>query len=80
MGDVKVRVNPSWITKIPEIRRTLPEELRICSEHGKEIVIVEHDVQTGHTDGPPHEAELVGCCEKSVSSVIEFANKKYGSK
>jgi hypothetical protein len=73
MEKVKMRIVPSWIRKIPAIRKGLPEELRICVEHKEEIIIREYDFQTGHTAGPPFEAELlrfsIGC--DRVAAMLE---------
>lgn len=86
MDKVRVRINPKWSSKVPaEIRRALPEELRVCPEHGEEVSIQELDNQSVRTDGspltdgPPFEAELVCCCDTAVRKVIEFAERKYSN-
>lgn len=48
------------ICKIPAIRKSLPEELRTCADHNEKVIIREYDFQTGRTDGPPFEAEIIG--------------------
>ena len=79
MAKVKVPLNPHWSSKIPEIRRALPEELRVCSECGEEVIIHEHDLQTAPTDAPPFEAELIGC-NHTVNKVIEFVERTFHDK
>src|SRR6267142_485831 len=75
----KVQIHPADSTAIPrtrEIIKTLPEEIRICSEHGEEVTIQESDFSSNPGGFAPFgKADWVGCCDAAIARVIEGVQK-----
>ena len=71
---VQEEIHPSDFTKIPwfrEIIKTLPEEIRVCGEHGEAVHIEESDF-TSNTWGPAPfgKAHWVGCSKEGIQRVM----------
>ena len=75
MGQAQRPIEPGDFTAIPRIReviKTLPEETRVCSEHGEEVSIRESEFIPNPGGGAPFaKAAFVGCCEAAIDKVIQ---------
>jgi len=67
-------INPADFTAIPKTReliKGLPEEIRLCSEHGEEVTINESERIPNPSDGAPFaKAAYTGCCDAAIDRVI----------
>lgn len=77
---VQRSIEPSDFTAIPRTRemiKTLPDRIRICSEHGEEVTIQEGpSSQNVIGVAPFKKANWVGCCDDAIDRVIEAVRKK----
>jgi hypothetical protein len=84
MGKVQRPINPSDFTAIPRTReliKNLPEEIRICSEHGEEVTINESEPIPNPGDGAPFaKAAYTGCCDAVIDKVIGGVMKAAGKR
>src|SRR6266446_6678791 len=78
---VKVQgpIEPPDFAAIPRIReliKTLPDEVRICPEHGEEVEIQEGP-SSPNVDGvaPFKKASWVGCCDQAIDRAIEGVHR-----
>jgi hypothetical protein len=68
------------IPRIREMMRTLPEEDRICSEHGEEVIIQESEFLPHPGAGAPFaKAAFVGCCDAVIDKTLEGLRKSLGN-
>ena len=79
MPKVTKKIEPNDFTAIPrwrEVIKILPEEIRVCSRHGEEVVIKEIEPLLHQGGGVPFaEASWEGCCEESINRVREAVQK-----
>jgi len=77
-------IHPSEFTAISrtkEMIKTLPEEIRICSEHGEEVTINESEFLPNPSAGALFaKAAYVGCCDVAIDKVIEGVIKAAGNR
>jgi hypothetical protein len=67
------QIDPADFTAIPRTKdmiKTLPEEIRICSEHGEEVSINESEFLP-NPGAPFAKAAYIGCCDAAIDKVIE---------
>ena len=73
-------IDPAYFTNIPRVReilKSLPEEVRICSECGKEVEITQSDFIPNPGDATPFgRAAMVGC-DASLDRAIAAIEKQY---
>jgi|SRR5882724_9207194 len=71
---VQEEIHPSDFTRIPwfrEIIRTLPEEIRVCGEHGEAVHIEESDFSSNNWGSAPFgKAHWVGCSKEAIHRVV----------
>jgi hypothetical protein len=76
---VQEEIHPSDFTRIPwfrEIIKTLPEEIRVCGEHGEAVHIEESDFSSNPGPSAPFgKAYWVGCTKEAIDRVKAAANK-----
>lgn len=59
------------LLRTKEIMKNLPEEVRICSEHGEGVTIKETDFLPNPSAAAPFaKAAYVGCCDAAINKVI----------
>ncbi|HEX3558879.1 MAG TPA: hypothetical protein VHU19_06735 [Pyrinomonadaceae bacterium] len=69
------------IPRTKEMFRALPEKIRICSEHGKEVTITESEFLPDPGDSAPFaQAAYIGCCDAAIDKVIEGIIKMSGNR
>lgn len=77
-------IDPMYFSNIPKMRetlRTLPEDIRICPQHGEEVKITEGDRIPNPSDGAPFgEAAFIGCCDTAVDNAINGIRRAWISK
>jgi hypothetical protein len=75
MSEVCQEIDARDFTSIPrwrEIIKTLPEEIRVCSKHGREVHIKEGTILPDQGSGVPFaNAYWVGCCHEAIDRVKE---------
>lgn len=75
MAKAERAIDPSDFTAIPRTREfinSLPEQLRICSEHGEPVVIRESDSSISPGPNAPFaKAAYVACCEMAIDKLID---------
>ena len=68
-------ISPSELSDIPRTKQLiarLPEEVRVCSEHGEAVTIMESDLSLNQSGGIPfHRASYVGCCDAAIERLID---------
>jgi len=68
------------IPRIREVMKTLPEEERICSEHGEEVFIQESEFLPNPGAGAPFaRAAFIGCCDAAIDRTLEGLSKSSGN-
>lgn len=76
---VREPIHPSDFTRIPwfrEVIKTLPEEIRVCGEHGEAVHIEEYDFSSNPGPSAPFaKADWVGCSEVAIHRVMVAVNK-----
>jgi len=76
---VREQIDPSDFTRIPwfrEVIKTLPEEIRVCGEHGEVVHIEESDFSSNPGSSAPFgEAHWVGCSKEAIHRVKLAVNK-----
>ena len=81
---VQRAIAPEYFSGIPKMRETLgtlPEDIRICPQHGEEIRIIESDPIPVPGDGASFgEAAFTGCCETAVDNAINGIRRAWISK
>ncbi len=79
MAEVRRPIDPRDFIKIPRIReiiKTLPEEIRVCREHGEGVTIQERDFSVNPGGSAPFaKADWVGCSDEAIDKVIEGVQK-----
>jgi hypothetical protein len=79
MGKAQRPIDPADFTAIPRTReliKSLPEEIRVCSEHGEEVTIRESEFLPNPGAGAPFaKAAFVGCCDTAINKVLESIRK-----
>lgn len=79
MNMVRRPIDPNDFSRIPSIRailKTLPEETRLCGEHGEAVHIEEYDFSSQSWGAAPFgKADWVGCSEEAIDRVIEAVGK-----
>ena len=74
MATVKKSIDPRDFTAIARMKdriNALPENVRVCSEHGESVYITESDLSLNPGAGPPFgKAEFVACCEAALNKVV----------
>lgn len=67
-------IHPSDFSAIPRTRdliNRLPEEVRVCSEHGETVTIRESDISLNTGGGPPFgKASYFACCDGAIEKLI----------
>jgi hypothetical protein len=70
-------------SQLPDIPRTkdlinrLPDGVRICSEHGESVVIMESDMSLNQGGGIPFgKASYVACCDAAIEKLIHAIIKE----
>jgi hypothetical protein len=49
----------------------LPENIRVCGEHGEPVYISESDLSLSPGAGPPFgKADFIACCESVLNKVV----------
>ena len=78
--NVQRPIDPAYFTNIPRVRemlKGLPEEVRVCSECGKEVEIIEGDHIPNPGDAAPFgRAAMVGC-DAALDRAIAAIEKQY---
>lgn len=81
MAKTERAIDPMDFTSIPRTKdfiNSLPEDVRICPEHGEAVVIRESDISLNPGPGAPFgKAAFTACCEpalKRVTDAIALAN------
>src|SRR5438552_49330 len=76
---VQEEIHASDFTRIPwfrEIIKTLPEEIRVCGEHGEAVHIEESDFSSNNWGSAPFgKAHWVGCSKEAIHKVVAAVNK-----
>ena len=79
MTKVRRPIDPSDFGSIPRIReiiKTLPKDVRVCSNHGEEVTIQERDFCSNPGGFAPFgSADWVGCCDEAIDRVMEGVRK-----
>jgi hypothetical protein len=79
MEMVQEEIHPSDFTRIPwfrEVIKTLPEEIRVCGEHGEAVHIEESDFSSKPGPSAPFgKAYWVGCSKEAIHRVMAAVNK-----
>src|SRR6266478_4032776 len=79
MEMVREPIHPSDFTRIPwfrEVIKTLPEEIRVCGEHGESVHIEESDFSSNPGPSAPFaKAHWVGCSKEALRRVIATVTK-----
>ena len=79
MTKVRRPIDPSDFSSIPrfrEIIKTLPKDVRVCSNHGEEVTIQERDFSSNPGGFAPFgSADWVGCCDEAIDRVMEGVRK-----
>jgi hypothetical protein len=79
MPDVRRPIEPADFGAIPRIRvmiDTLPKEIRMCPEHGREVTIEEGPSSANIVAVADFKkADWVGCCGESIDRVIKGVHK-----
>jgi hypothetical protein len=74
MAKMKKPIDPRDFTAIPRIKdfiNALPENVRVCSEHGEPVYISESDLSLNPGAGPPFgKADFIACCEPALKKVV----------
>ena len=74
MATVKKRIDPRDFTAIPRMKafiNALPENMRVCGEHGQPVYISESDLSLNPGAGPAFgKADFVACCEPALNKVF----------
>lgn len=74
MANAERAIDPGDFTSIPRTKdfiSGLPEDVRVCPEHGEPVVIRESDIALNPGAGPPFgNAAFVACCERALNNVI----------
>ncbi len=72
---VQRSIEPADFTAIPRTRemiKTLPDGIRVCPEHGEEVIIQESEFVPNPAFGAPFaRANWVGCCYEAIDRVRE---------
>ncbi len=79
---VHEEIHPSDFSMIPwfrEVIKTLPEEIRVCGEHGEAVRIEESDFSSNSWGTAPFaKAHWVGCSKEAIQRVIKAVKKTLG--
>ena len=74
MAKVKKPIDPNDFTAIPRMKdfiNGLPENVRVCREHGEPVYISESDLSLNPGAGPPFgKADFIACCEPALNKVV----------
>ena len=80
--NVQRPIDPAYFANIPRVRemlKSLPEEVRVCSECGKEVEITESDYLSNPGDAAPFcHAAIVGCdtsLDRAIAAIEKLHNK-----
>ena len=80
--NVQRPIDPAYFTNIPSVRemlKSLPQEIRVCSECGKEVEITQSDFIPNPGDAAPFgRAVMVGCDEsldKAIAAIGKLQNQ-----
>ena len=76
--NVQRLIDSAYFTDIPRIRgmmKNLPEEMRVCSECGKEVEITESEFISNPGDAAPFAKAAFTGCDASIDKVIEGIRK-----
>lgn len=72
---IQKAIHHSYFTSIPRFRAvlgTLPEEIRVCPNHGDAVTIQESEFVPNPSFGAPFaRADWVGCCDEAIDRVID---------
>lgn len=74
MGIAQRSIDPTHFGDIPrtkEMIKSLPKEIRVCSEHGEEVTISESEFLPNSGDGAPFaKAAYIGCCDAAIGKLM----------
>ena len=80
MIKAQMPIPPSQLSDIPRTKaliNRLPEEVRICSEHGEAVAIMESDMSLNQGGGIPFaRASYVACCDAAIQRLIDAIIKE----
>jgi hypothetical protein len=75
MTKAQKAIDPVDFTSIPRTKDfidCLPDEVRVCSEHGESVGIRESDMSLNPGPGAPFgKADFVACCDAAIDKVID---------
>jgi len=73
MPKAEKSIGPADFTSIPRTKDfidALPEDVRVCPEHGEPVVIRESDIALDPGTGPPFgKAAFTACCQSALGRV-----------
>lgn len=65
----------SAIAKFKEKMKRVPDEPRLCPEHGEAVRLDFVNFRESAGDVPSFEATFSGCCEAAIRRELEFINR-----
>lgn len=76
--NVQRHIVPAYFTNIPRVRealKNLPQEMRICSECGREVEITQSDSISNPGDAAPCGRAVITGCDASLDTTMAAIEK-----